>query len=123
MHAPRPVPWPCRTTRCRYRCWGGSLVNELDALDSPLVLVLDDYHRIDPASSVHEFLWFLLEHPPPALRLVLATRSDPTFSTGSLPHVLNKDNTDLGFYVFPVVGAGSPGNLSWHVTLRYRLWL
>jgi LuxR family maltose regulon positive regulatory protein len=63
---------------------GGSLVNELDALDSPLVLVLDDYHRIDPASSVHEFLWFLLEHPPPALRLVLATRSDPTFSTGSL---------------------------------------
>jgi len=63
---------------------GGSLVNELDALDSPLVLVLDDYHRIEPASSVHEFLWFLLEHPPRVLSLVLATRSDPTFSIGSL---------------------------------------
>jgi LuxR family maltose regulon positive regulatory protein len=73
--ANNPVPVPVL---------GASLVNELDALDSPLVLVLDDYHRIGPASSVHEFLWFLLEHPPPALRLVLATRSDPTFSTGSL---------------------------------------
>jgi hypothetical protein len=52
---------------------GGSLVNELDALDSPLVLVLDDYHHIEPGSSVHEFLWFLLEHPPRCLRLVLET--------------------------------------------------
>ena len=35
-------------------------------------------------SSVHEFLWFLLEHPPRSLRLVLATRCDPPFSIGSL---------------------------------------
>ena len=63
---------------------GGSLVNELDALDSPLVLVLDDYHRIEPESTVHEFLWFVLEHPPRSLRLVLATRSDPPFAIGSL---------------------------------------
>lgn len=56
---------------------GGSLANELDAIDSPLVLVLDDYHRIAPASRVHDLLRFLLDHPPRALRLVLVSRIDP----------------------------------------------
>ena len=42
----------------------------------PLVLVLDDYHVLtDPA--VHEAVTYLIEHLPPALRLVLLTRIDP----------------------------------------------
>ena len=61
-----PVP-----TLARY------LANELDAIDRPFVLVLDDYHRIEPSSRVHELLTRLLEHPPPPLRLVLTTRRDP----------------------------------------------
>ena len=55
-----------------------ALINELAAgpdADQAL-LVLDDYHLIDSA-AVHSSLGFLLEHRPPGLRLVLASRSDP----------------------------------------------
>jgi LuxR family maltose regulon positive regulatory protein len=38
--------------------------------------VLDDYHAID-AKGVDEALTFLLEHLPPQLRVVIATREDP----------------------------------------------
>ena len=40
------------------------------------LLVVDDYHVIE-APEVHRSLEFLLDHLPPALRLVLASRSDP----------------------------------------------
>jgi len=62
----------------------GCLANELDAIDTPLVLVLDDYHRIAPDSEVQELLQFLLEHPPLGLRLVLVTRIDPPLPIPSL---------------------------------------
>ena len=39
-------------------------------------VVLDDYHLVD-SRQVHDSLAFLLEHRPPALRFVLASRSDP----------------------------------------------
>jgi LuxR family maltose regulon positive regulatory protein len=53
-----------------------ALVNEL-ALDSgETVLVLDDYHLIE-AQPVHAALGFLLEHLPPGMHLVLASRADP----------------------------------------------
>ncbi len=38
--------------------------------------MLDDYHLID-SEAVHSSLGFLLEHRPPGLHLVLASRSDP----------------------------------------------
>jgi LuxR family maltose regulon positive regulatory protein len=56
-----------------------SLVNELDALDPPFVLVLDDYHLIHEA-AIHELLDALLAHPPRPMHLVLTTRSDPPLS-------------------------------------------
>ncbi len=40
------------------------------------VLVLDDYHVIS-ASDVHEAMSFLVDHLPPRLHLLMATRSDP----------------------------------------------
>jgi LuxR family maltose regulon positive regulatory protein len=52
------------------------LVNELTALPEPCVLVLDDYHAID-TPAVHQLLTFLLDHLPPQLHLVVATRIDP----------------------------------------------
>jgi LuxR family maltose regulon positive regulatory protein len=53
-----------------------SLLNELAASQEEVVLVLDDYHVIhDPA--IHEAMTFLVDHLPPQLRLVVATRSDP----------------------------------------------
>ncbi len=41
-----------------------------------LVLVLDDYHKIQTA-TIHDALQFLLDHVPPNLHLVLITREDP----------------------------------------------
>lgn len=60
------------------------LINEIDALgqDAPAdtaargVLVLDDYHVID-AQPVHHAMTFLLDHLPPCLHLIIASRSDP----------------------------------------------
>jgi LuxR family maltose regulon positive regulatory protein len=60
------------------------LVNELDALDTPLLLVLDDYHRIELESGVHDLLNRLLQHPPKPLRLVVAARRDPPLALLSL---------------------------------------
>ena len=56
------------------------LGNELDAIDEPFVLVLDDYHRIDAASPVHELLEKLLAHPPIPLHIILVSRLDPPLS-------------------------------------------
>jgi LuxR family transcriptional regulator, maltose regulon positive regulatory protein len=53
-----------------------SLANEIDAMRDDFILVLDDYHAID-ARSVDEALAFLLEHAPPQMHLVIATREDP----------------------------------------------
>ena len=55
-----------------------ALINELAAQpgEDEIVLVLDDYHLVD-ARQVHASLAFLLEHLPPGLHLVLASRSDP----------------------------------------------
>ncbi|HEX8135568.1 MAG TPA: AAA family ATPase, partial [Actinomycetes bacterium] len=55
-----------------------ALVNELAELaeEAVLVLVLDDYHLIQ-SPPVHASVGFLLEHLPPGLRLVVASRADP----------------------------------------------
>jgi LuxR family maltose regulon positive regulatory protein len=53
-----------------------TLVNELAELAEEVVLVLDDYHLLQ-APPVHASVEFLLEHLPPALRLVVASRADP----------------------------------------------
>ena len=53
-----------------------SLINDLSAISSPLVLVLDDYHLIS-AKEVHESLNFFLDHLPPQVHVVIVTRSDP----------------------------------------------
>ena len=55
-----------------------ALINELAAEPDAeeTLLVLDDYHVIS-AQAVHESLAFLLEHRPPGIWVVLASRSDP----------------------------------------------
>ena len=52
------------------------LVNELSTTSHQIVLVLDDYHVID-AHDVHHGMAFLLEHLPPQIHVVIATRADP----------------------------------------------
>ena len=52
------------------------LLSRLATLQSPVVLVLDDYHVIKERSC-HEQLAFLLLHLPPTAQVVLITRADP----------------------------------------------
>ena len=61
-----------------------ALINELaEPGPDDVRLVLDDYHTIG-AQPVHTSLEFLLEHRPPGLDLVLASRSDPPLSLARL---------------------------------------
>ncbi|HMI24823.1 MAG TPA: AAA family ATPase [Streptosporangiaceae bacterium] len=62
-----------------------ALINELAAGSDAVqaLLVLDDYHLID-SEAVHTSLGFLLEHRPPGLNLVLASRSDPPLALARL---------------------------------------
>jgi LuxR family maltose regulon positive regulatory protein len=53
-----------------------ALLNDITAVPDHFVLVLDDYHVIE-AQAVDRALTFLLEHLPPQMRLVIATREDP----------------------------------------------
>lgn len=53
-----------------------ALLNDLTTIGDPFVLVLDDYHMIE-AQPIEQILTFLVEHLPPHMHLVIATRSDP----------------------------------------------
>lgn len=53
-----------------------ALLNDLTTISEPFVLVLDDYHVFD-AKPVDQALAFLIDHLPPHIHLVIATREDP----------------------------------------------
>ncbi len=53
-----------------------ALLNDVATVPDDFVLVLDDYHVIDTA-LVDRALAFLLDHLPPRMHLVIATREDP----------------------------------------------
>jgi LuxR family transcriptional regulator, maltose regulon positive regulatory protein len=67
LHSPQPPPIAAILT---------ALLNDITTIPNHVVLVLDDYHSID-ATPVDLALTFLLEHMPPQLHLVIATREDP----------------------------------------------
>jgi LuxR family maltose regulon positive regulatory protein len=71
-----PQPLPIRTVLT-------TLLNDLGAIASDLVLVLDDYHVID-AREVQDGMEFLLDHLPPQLHLVIASRADPALPLARL---------------------------------------
>ena len=53
-----------------------TLLNDLDTIASPIVLILDDYNLV-VNRTVHDQLAFFISRTPANLHLVLATRSDP----------------------------------------------
>jgi LuxR family maltose regulon positive regulatory protein len=61
----------------------GVLLNDLHAVPHDILLVLDDYHLIE-APEVHDGMAFLLEHLPPNVHLVIATRADPALTLARL---------------------------------------
>ena len=60
-----------------------ALLNEITIVPDNFVLVLDDYHVID-SKPVDEALTFLLDHLPPQMHLVIATREDPPLNLARL---------------------------------------
>ncbi|HEU5086880.1 MAG TPA: helix-turn-helix domain-containing protein, partial [Roseiflexaceae bacterium] len=52
------------------------LLNDLMQLPEGSILILDDYHVVD-GPAVHQALAFLIDHLPPQLHLIIASRADP----------------------------------------------
>src|SRR5260370_12135277 len=67
LQSPQPPPTESILT---------ALLNEIATVTDNFILVLDDYHVID-SNPIDNALTFLLEHLPPQMRLVVATREDP----------------------------------------------
>ena len=67
LQSPQPPPAEALLT---------ALINEITTVPERFVLVLDDYHLI-VAKPVDDALAFLVEHLPPQMHLVIATREDP----------------------------------------------
>jgi LuxR family transcriptional regulator, maltose regulon positive regulatory protein len=66
-----------------------ALLNEITTIPDNFMLVLDDYHVIDAkpvgtSPSVDAALTFLLEHLPPQMHLVIASREDPSLPLARL---------------------------------------
>ena len=67
LQSPQPPPTESLLT---------TLLNEITTISDHFILVLDDYHVID-SQPVDQALAFLVEHLPPQMHLVIATREDP----------------------------------------------
>jgi LuxR family maltose regulon positive regulatory protein len=110
-----------------------ALINELAdrASDTEVLMVLDDYHVIEDG-QVHASVRFLLEHRPPGLRLVLASRSDPPLQLSRLRargQLAELRAADLRFTVDEAaallsraVGADLPGGLVAALSGRTEGW-
>jgi len=90
-----------------------TLINDLAAVNDDVVLVLDDYHVIE-SREVHEAMAFLLDHLPPRLLVVIASRADPPLplarlrARGELVEVRAADlrftAEETGFYLNDAMG-------------------
>src|SRR6185295_1411755 len=90
LQAPQPPPTESILT---------SLLNDIATVPDDFVLVLDDYHVID-AKSIDTAVAFLLEHLPPQMHLVIATREDPLLPLARLRargQLTELRHTDLRF--------------------------
>jgi LuxR family transcriptional regulator, maltose regulon positive regulatory protein len=60
-----------------------NILNDIARSEKPFILVLDDYHLIhEPV--VHRILIYLLNHFPPQIHLVIASRADPPLQLARL---------------------------------------
>ncbi|MCB0193907.1 MAG: AAA family ATPase, partial [Anaerolineae bacterium] len=59
------------------------LLADLEQIDTPFLLIVDDIHHIHQ-QSIFDFLEALLKHPAPVLNLVLVGRQDPPLPIASM---------------------------------------
>jgi len=62
---------------------GAGLLNELDRIKQPFILVLDDYYLIREI-AIHKLIAQILKHPPQFFHLVIVGRRDPPLPIASL---------------------------------------
>jgi LuxR family maltose regulon positive regulatory protein len=74
LQSPQPPPLESTLT---------ALLNDVTTIPGAVVLILDDYHVLD-ARPVDDALAFLVEHLPPQMHLVIATREDPALPLARL---------------------------------------
>ena len=74
LQSPQPPPLESTLT---------ALLNDVTGIERDVVLVLDDCHVLD-GKPVEDALAFLVEHLPPQLHMVIATREDPTLPLARL---------------------------------------
>jgi ATP/maltotriose-dependent transcriptional regulator MalT len=90
LEVPRPAPTERMLT---------VLINELAAARTPILLVLDDYHRAS-TPAIDQGLIFLIEHTPAKLRMLISARSTPAFPLARLHaqgHIAELHAADLRF--------------------------
>ena len=66
-----------------FRLFLAGLVNQLHRRQAPLFLILDDYQNITHP-DIHEGLNWLLNHAPPSLHVIIASRSQPPLALSRL---------------------------------------
>jgi LuxR family maltose regulon positive regulatory protein len=109
------------------------LTNDLvDRGGGDVTLVLDDYHVIT-ANPIHGGMAFLLEHLPPQLHLVLATRADPPLplarlrAQGQLCEVRTADlrfgAAEVGAFLQAVMGLDLPSEAIATLEQRTEGWI
>ncbi len=84
-------PGSCRKTQLMLKtpnlpsiaAFSTSLLNELDRIEQPFIIVLDDYYRIEE-TTVHKLITEMLKHPPEHLHLVITGRYDPPLPIATL---------------------------------------
>src|SRR5207248_838127 len=60
-----------------------TLLNDLAAVSEEVVVSLDDYHVIEQP-QIRDGMAYLVEHLPPPIRLIIASRADPTLPLARL---------------------------------------
>jgi LuxR family transcriptional regulator, maltose regulon positive regulatory protein len=76
-----------------------ALLNEISTISDNPILVLDDYHLVE-SKQVDQAVAFLIEHLPPQMHLVIATREDPHLPLARLrarSHLTELRAADLRF--------------------------
>lgn len=108
----------------------GALINELVGAPEPVVLVLDDYHRLD-SPVVDQLVTYLVENLPPRMHLVVGTREDPALplsrwrARGELTELRVSDlqfTTDEAQAYFRDQGLGLPPPLVAELLTRTEGW-
>jgi LuxR family maltose regulon positive regulatory protein len=74
LRSPQPPPIESALT---------ALINEIAAIPKNFALVFDDYHVISN-KAVHDITSFLVDHLPPQMHLVIASRTDPSLPLARL---------------------------------------